>query len=46
MNTYKTEIEFLREALKKRIEWDREKLEQLVNSIKRQEAKLKEMGDN
>lgn len=40
------EADFLREALRKRIEWDKEKLEQLTNSIKKQEAKLKEMEDN
>lgn len=41
-----SEVDYLREALRKRIEWDKEKLEQLTKKIKRQEAKLQEMGDN
>ncbi len=43
-NTF-SEEEFLQEALRKRIEWDKERLKQLVESIKRQEAKLKELGE-
>lgn len=39
------EADFLRDALRKRIEWDKEKLEQLVKKIKRQEDKLNEMGE-